>query len=251
MATTTAAITITSTDLTTDSLSLSTTATLTKAGTANGLTSTTGLGRKQLATGHAQYTLFDGDAYGDGAHKIYLKNTSTTDAEFFTIEINSEQMGKLYAGDWAFFPWEANADTNDIKIDPSADNMVLEYMLIYEQQMAFTPRLNLTASSGTTVGPINILTAGDNAGAISSILVSNRTSDKELTVDLYLYNNTTAVTVYIVKSALIPVGSSLKLNVGSFGINTRLNQDNAIIKVTMDSSVSSATNVADVIIGKK
>jgi hypothetical protein len=117
--------------------------------------------------------------------------------------------------------------------------------------MAFTPRLNLTASSGTTVGPINILTAGDNAGAISSILVSNRTSDKELTVDLYVYNNTTAVTVYIVKSALIPVGSSLKLNVGSFGINTRLNQDNAIIKVTMDSSVSSATNVADVIIGKK
>ena len=215
MATTTAAITITSTDLTTDSLSLSTTATLTKAGTANGLTSTTGLGRKQLATGHAQYTLFDGDAYGDGAHKVYLKNTSTTDAEFFTIEINSEQMGKLYAGDWAFFPWEANADTNDIKIDPSADNMVL-----------------------------------DNAGAISSILVSNRTTDKELTIDLYVYNNTTAVTVYIVKSALIPVGSSLKLNVSSFGINTRLNQDNAIIKVTMDSSVSSATNVADVIIGK-
>ena len=78
--------------------------------------------------------------------------------------------------------------------------------------MAFTSRLNLTASSGTTVGPINILTAGDNAGAISSILVSNRTSDKELTVDLYLYNNTTAVTVYIVKSAIIPVGSSLKVN---------------------------------------
>ena len=29
-------------------------------------------------------------------------------------------MGKLYAGDWAFFPWEANADTNDIKIDPNS-----------------------------------------------------------------------------------------------------------------------------------
>ena len=27
--------------------------------------------------------------------------------------------------------------------------------------MAFTSRLNLTASSGTTVGPTNILTAGD------------------------------------------------------------------------------------------
>ena len=42
-------------------------------------------------------------------------------------------MGKLYAGDWCFFPWEANADTNDIKIDPSADNMVLEYMLFIDE----------------------------------------------------------------------------------------------------------------------
>ena len=116
--------------------------------------------------------------------------------------------------------------------------------------MAFTSRLNLTASSGTTVGPTNILTAGDNAGVISNIIISNRTADKELTVDLYVYNATTAVTVYIVKNADIPVGSSLQLDVAGFNINTRPNQDNAIIKITMDSSVSSATNIADVIIGK-
>jgi len=133
MATTKAAITITSTDLLTDSLSIATTTTMTGAGNSTGLSVTGGLGRKKLASGHAQYTLFDGDAYASGAHKIYLKNTSATAAEHFTIEINSEQMGKLYAGDWAFFPWEANADTNDIKIDPSADNMVLEYMLFIDE----------------------------------------------------------------------------------------------------------------------
>ena len=133
MATTTATITINSTDLLSDELSLSTTATLTEAGNSTGLTGTSGLGRKKLASGHAQYTLFDGDAYANGAHKIYLKNTSTTAAEYFTIEINSEQMGKLYAGDWAFFPWEANADTNDIKIDPSADDMTLEYMIFIDE----------------------------------------------------------------------------------------------------------------------
>ena len=132
MATTTATITINSTDLLTDELSLATTATLTAAGNSTGLVGSGGLGRKRLASGHAQYVLFDGDAYADGAHKIYLKNTSTTASEYFTIEINSEQMGKLYAGDWAFFPWEANADTNDIKIDPSAADMTLEYMLFYE-----------------------------------------------------------------------------------------------------------------------
>jgi hypothetical protein len=130
MATTTATITIASTDLLTDELSLSTTATLTKAGNSTGLTGTSGLGRKKLASGHAQYTLFDGDDYtADGAHKLYLKNTSTTASEYFAIDINSERMGKLYAGDWALFPWDANASTNDIKIDPSADDMILEYML--------------------------------------------------------------------------------------------------------------------------
>ena len=130
MATITATITISSTDLLTDELSLSTTATLTNAGGSTGITGTSGLGRKKLASGHAQYTLFDGDDYtADGAHKLYLKNTSTTASEYFAIDINSERMGKLYAGDWALFPWEANADTNDIKIDPSADDMVLEYML--------------------------------------------------------------------------------------------------------------------------
>ena len=133
MATTTATITINSTDLLTDELSLSTSTTLTAAGNSTGLVGSGGLGRKKLASGHAQYTLFDGDAYANGAHKIYLKNTSTTPAEYFTIEINSEQMGKLYAGDWAFFPWEANADTNDIKIDPSADDMVLEYMILIDE----------------------------------------------------------------------------------------------------------------------
>ena len=131
----TAAITLTSgaDDLTTDALSLSTTCSLTQAGNSTALTLTGGLARKRLASGHAQYVLFDGDAYENGAHKIYLKNTSVDPAEYFTIEINSEQMGKLYAGDWAFFPWEANADTNDIKIDPSADDMVLEYMILIDE----------------------------------------------------------------------------------------------------------------------
>ena len=130
MATITATITISSTDLLTDELSLSTTATLTNAGNSTGITGTSGLGRKKLASGHAQYTLFDGDDYtADGAHKLYLKNTSTDASEYFAIDINSERMGKLYAGDWALFPWDANASTNDIKIDPSANDMVLEYML--------------------------------------------------------------------------------------------------------------------------
>tara|TARA_R100000742_G_C4189624_1_gene22128 strand:+ start:155 stop:556 length:402 start_codon:yes stop_codon:yes gene_type:complete len=133
MATTTATLTLSSSDLTGDALSLSSTATLTKAGTVTGLTQTTGVGRKTTSSS-AQYILFDGDAYANGSHKIYVKNISLVPTEYFTIEINSEQMGKLYAGDWAFFPWEANADTNDIKIQPSVStSMTLEYALFIDE----------------------------------------------------------------------------------------------------------------------
>ena len=134
MATTTATITLASTDLLSDELALTTTATLTQAGNSTGLTGTSGLGRKTVSGGHAQYTLFDGDDYtANKAHKLYLKNTSTNAAEYFEIEVNSEQIGRLYAGDWAFFPWMANASTNDIKIDPSANDMTLEYMLFTDE----------------------------------------------------------------------------------------------------------------------
>jgi len=134
MATTTALITISSEDLLSDELTLTSTSTLTQAANSTGLSQTSGLGRKKLASGHAQYTLFDGDDYtANKAHKLYLKNTSTTASEYFEIEVNSEQIGRLYAGDWAFFPWMANASTNDIKIDPSANDMVLEYMLFIDE----------------------------------------------------------------------------------------------------------------------
>ena len=134
MATTTATITLSSSDLLSDELSLATTCTLTQAGNSTGLTGTNGLARKTVTGGHAQYTLFDGSAYtADKAHKLYLKNTSTTAAEYFLITVNSEDVGRLYAGDWAFFPWSSHDGDCDIKIDPSANDMTLEYMLFTDE----------------------------------------------------------------------------------------------------------------------
>ena len=126
MATTIASINLTSTDLLSDSLSVSAVSTLTGAGNSTGLTLTGGLGRKRLASGHAQYTLFDGDAYANGAHKIYLKNTSSTASEYFTVYLTADragethsdvdgltEIGRLYAGDWTFFPWSAAGGTKE------------------------------------------------------------------------------------------------------------------------------------------
>ena len=132
MATTTATITISSTDLLSDELALTTTATLNQTGTATGITTVEGLSRKKLASGHSQYTLFDGtDFTADAAHKLYLKNTNATNnvAHFFLVTINGEDLGRLYGGDWALIPWSAHDADNDVKINPDQADMVLEYML--------------------------------------------------------------------------------------------------------------------------
>ena len=135
MATTTAQLIITSTDLLSDSLSLSSIATLTTAGSATGLTGTEGLGRKKTAN-TTEYTLFAAADYTDDkAHKVYLKNLSTTAAEYFEIQVAGTVVGRIYAGDWAFLPWSADSTgTNcDIDITPSANNMTLEYMLFTDE----------------------------------------------------------------------------------------------------------------------
>lgn len=104
-----AGITLTSAagDLTSNALSLSTSASLTKAGLTTAIANTSGLARKTTDSTD-QYTLFKADDYtADKASKIYMKNTSTTASEYFTITIDDEPLGRLYAGDWCLFPWGA------------------------------------------------------------------------------------------------------------------------------------------------
>tara|TARA_S200002703_G_scaffold152680_1_gene153339 strand:- start:2504 stop:2905 length:402 start_codon:yes stop_codon:yes gene_type:complete len=132
MATTTATLTLSSADLTGDALALSTTATLTKAGTATGLDQTTGVSRKFFATAQTAYNLVAAADYtADKAHKLYVKNTSTTAAEYVTVEVGATNLslGRLYAGDWMLVPYDGN---NDIDIDTSDVNMTVEYMVIFE-----------------------------------------------------------------------------------------------------------------------
>lgn len=132
MATTTATLTLSSSDLTGDALSLTTTATLTKAGVTTGLDQTTGVSRKSFSTAQTAYNLIAASDYtADKAHKLYVKNISTTASEYITVEVGTTNLslGRLYAGDWMLVPYDGN---NDIDIDTSAVNMTVEYMVIYE-----------------------------------------------------------------------------------------------------------------------
>ena len=132
MATTTATLTLSSGDLTGDALSLSTTTQLTKAGTATGLDQTTGVARKFFASAQTNTTLIAAADYTAGkAHKVYIKNTSTTASEFVKVELGASNLslGFLYAGDFMFIPYDGE---NDIDIDTSAVNMTVEFLVIYE-----------------------------------------------------------------------------------------------------------------------
>jgi len=135
MATTIASLNITSTDLLSDSLSLTAIATLTNAGSSTGVTQTTGLARKKSEATDL-YILYDRSALAmpaASAHKVYIKNLSTTAAQFVTITIAGEELGRLYAGDWCFFPWSAHDDANDISITPSISGaLTIEHMLFFE-----------------------------------------------------------------------------------------------------------------------
>ena len=115
MATTTASITLSSTDLLTDDLAFTTENNLTKAGNTTGLTSTTGLARTNFTNDPIQSKVIyrSDDATADGSNKVYLKNLSTTASEYFTVFIDQEEMGRLYAGDWALFPWTATSGTKE------------------------------------------------------------------------------------------------------------------------------------------
>ena len=116
MATTTATITLSSADLLSSALDFSTTNVLYKANSTTGLSLTSGLARTNFTDDpiHQKLIYRGDDATTSGANKIYLKNLSATASEFFTVYVNSEEMGRLYAGDWAFFPWSASNGTKRV-----------------------------------------------------------------------------------------------------------------------------------------
>jgi hypothetical protein len=136
MATTTATVSISSSDLTGDSLALTTTTTLTKAASPTvGLEQTTGVARKYYASAGAN-TLLSAAEYATAtqATKVYIKNLSGTKTDTVLVTVDGGagtdlDLGKLYGGDWTFFPWDG---ANDINITTSAAGMTVEYLVIFE-----------------------------------------------------------------------------------------------------------------------
>ena len=141
MATTTATITLATSDMADNNFSISNTSTLTTAGTDTGITETTGLGRKKVADS-GNIVLLDGgltsgiaaDVTADKSAKVYIKNMNDRGdgTKFVNILLAAVEIGRLYGGDWMFIPWCA-ASGKDIEFTASdATETTLEYTCFYE-----------------------------------------------------------------------------------------------------------------------
>ena len=143
MATTTASITLSSSDLLTDNLSLSSTMTLYQNGT-----TATGLDecnyhRVNVPTGTNFDLIEESAALSEDASYVYIINKNTDVTDYVIISIKDEVIGRLYAGDWMFFPWDSDVvalDGNDSTIEAQAftHDCVVEYALFHSGELLVT-----------------------------------------------------------------------------------------------------------------
>ena len=138
---TTAQITLTS-DIIPNFGSYTKTMTLTKAGTTNDLTETTGYSRRKLASNSKVDLITMANELVEPADntaaKVYIRNVGNTAGVIdksigVKILINSVEIGVLYGGDWLMMPVTV-VDGEDIEVQPETDDVViLEYAMFYEE----------------------------------------------------------------------------------------------------------------------
>ena len=142
---TTATITLAS-DVSTGFGGITKTMTLTKAGTSNDITETTGFSRRKLAAVTAVDLITMANELvepsDNTAAKVYIKNNGNNGVIdktlYVTISIGdtagtTQQVGRLYGGDWLLMPVTV-VDDMDVVATPSTDDVVvLEYVMFYEE----------------------------------------------------------------------------------------------------------------------
>ena len=134
---TTATLTLASADIAGDPVSVSKTATLTKAGSTNDLDQSSGLSRVHLRS-TTNKVLLAANAEGDNlAAKVYIINKSTDASLYVTITINAQTIGKLYGGDFMFIPWSQTDTSASIEVaatnwTSSTGDIPVEYALFHE-----------------------------------------------------------------------------------------------------------------------
>ena len=135
MATTTVSLSIDSGDLLTDNLALSDSMDLFKGGTLNTGLEQMNYHRAIIPTGTNFDLIEESDALKDNSNYVYIINKNTDVTDYVKVSINSEEIGRLYAGDWLFMPWScdisAAANDSTIELEAFTHEHVIEYALFH------------------------------------------------------------------------------------------------------------------------
>ena len=136
MATINASVTISS-DISSYPMSISKTMTMTKSANPSvGLEETTGLRTKRFTDATAAVIAEHDELTDDRAHKIYIRNASTSRSNFFYVAYNAsaaaattaETIGKLYGQDWMLMPYDGNVNIT-VASSTASETQYLEYMV--------------------------------------------------------------------------------------------------------------------------
>ena len=130
MATTTAAVTLTS-DLLSDNMSVSASTTCMKAGTtADGLDMME-YGYVDIASGTA-YDIIGNTPTAGKASKLYIKNHTTDETYYISVVVDAQAVGRLYGGDWMFIPADFHDANADVEITATGGTNKICYALFHE-----------------------------------------------------------------------------------------------------------------------
>ena len=122
-----------SSNLLSNTMSVNTSTTLMKGGTTGDGLDQMQMEYIEIATG-TQYDILGADnaLNKDKANKVYIANESTDETYYVIIEIKSEVIGRLYAGDWMFIPWGAEHADSDIEITALTGTNKITYAYFHE-----------------------------------------------------------------------------------------------------------------------
>ena len=135
MATTTAAVTLTS-DLLSDNMSVSASTTCMKAGTtADGLDQME-YGYVEIASGTA-YDIIGNTPTASKATKLYIKTHSVDETYYISVVLDAQAVGRLYGGpndtgDWMFIPANFHDANADVEITATGGTNKICYALFHE-----------------------------------------------------------------------------------------------------------------------
>ena len=142
MATTTATVSISSADLQKgNTLSINASSTLTKTGLTTGL-DVIEVGKNTLpVAGDAtseHLALFQGGVHTDDRDQssyVYLCNNATDDTYYIEVTLHDTVIGRLYAGDWMFMPYNQGDAVAELNLEAEGGTCPYEYALFATSKM--------------------------------------------------------------------------------------------------------------------